>query len=99
MDIKITKAAQKAFEIVASTGPRLLALLLLVFGASSVLATTLTDIGFSSKPGNRFEIKLDFDSLPPEYKAYTIEKPARISMDFLDVSSGLKQKKFFCPLR
>ena len=80
-----------------STGLRLLALSLLVLGASSSLAATLTDISFSSKPGNRFEIKLDFDSLPPEFKAYTIEKPARISMDFLDVSSALKQKKFDVP--
>ena len=50
---------------------------------------SVTDISFSSKPGSIFEIRLDFDGRPPEPKAYTIEKPARISMDFDGVSSQL----------
>ena len=55
------------------------------------------DISFSSKPGSKFEIRLDFDGTPPQPKTYTIEKPARISMDLPGVSSDLDQKKFALP--
>ena len=59
-----------------------------------VLAGELKDIQFSALEGGRFEARLSFDSVPPEPKGYTIEKPARIALDLPDVSSGLKQKKF-----
>jgi type IV pilus assembly protein PilQ len=60
-------------------------------------ATSVTDISFSSKPGSIFEIRLDFDGTPPEPEAYTIEQPARISMDFADTASALERKKFSLP--
>ena len=55
------------------------------------------DISFSSKPGSKFEIRLDFDGPPPRPMSYTIEKPARISMDLPGVGSDLDQKKFSLP--
>ncbi len=57
----------------------------------------VTDISFSSKPGSIFEIKLDFNGTPPVPNAYTIEKPARIAMDFAGASSKLDRKKYALP--
>ncbi|MBN7797894.1 type IV pilus secretin PilQ [Parahaliea mediterranea] len=57
-------------------------------------APTVTDIEFSSRPGSKFEVRLDFDQAPPEMKAYTIEKPARIAMDFPGTKSALDRKRY-----
>ncbi|MBT4521376.1 MAG: type IV pilus secretin PilQ family protein, partial [Halieaceae bacterium] len=58
---------------------------------------TITDIEFSSRPGSKFEIRLDFDEPPPEMKDYTIESPARIAIDFTDTSSSLERKSYSLP--
>ena len=57
-------------------------------------ANTLNKIDFSQLPGERFEVRMVFDEAPPEPKGYTIEKPARIVLDFPDVVSGLKERRF-----
>ncbi|MEQ8516660.1 MAG: type IV pilus secretin PilQ [Chromatocurvus sp.] len=57
--------------------------------------TNVTDIEFSSRPGGKFEIRLGFDQAPPtDVKSYTIEKPARIAIDFPDTSSQLERKRY-----
>ena len=66
----------------------------LLSAASIAAPVNLTDVEFSSQPGGRFEVRLDFDGTPPEPKGYNIEKPARIALDLPDVASQLKQKKF-----
>jgi type IV pilus assembly protein PilQ len=58
---------------------------------------TVTDIEFSSRPGSKFEVRVEFDQAPPEMKAYTIEKPARIAIDFPDTTSSLDRKRFSLP--
>lgn len=58
------------------------------------LASTLSEINFFQLPGERFEVRMSFDAPPPEPKGYTIEKPARIVLDFPDVVSGLKERRF-----
>ena len=73
------------------------AILMLCHAYVQAADVAVTDINFSSKPGSIFEIRLDFDGTPPEPKAYTIEKPARISMDFENVSSALDRKKYSLP--
>ena len=55
------------------------------------LASTLSEINFFQLPGERFEVRMSFDTPPPTPKGYTIEKPARIVLDFPDVVSGLKE--------
>nr|WP_241521068.1 type IV pilus secretin PilQ family protein [Kineobactrum sediminis] len=60
-------------------------------------APTVTDIEFASRPGSKFEVRLDFDETPPAMEAYTIEKPARISIDFLGASSALDRKSYSLP--
>jgi type IV pilus assembly protein PilQ len=72
--------------------------LLLSLLASAVQAQpTITDIEFSSRPGSKFEIRLDFDGTPPDMKAYTIEKPARIAIDFPGAKSALERKRYSLP--
>jgi len=57
-------------------------------------ANNLNDIQFSELPGQRFEIRLKFDDVPTAPKGYTIEKPARVVLDFPGVESALARKKF-----
>lgn len=54
----------------------------------------VTDIGFASLPGNRFEVKLSFSEQPPVPDAYAIDNPARLVLDFPGVESALAQKKY-----
>lgn len=57
--------------------------------------TSVTDIEFSSRPGGKFELRLEFDQAPPtDLKSYTIEKPARIAIDFPDTASRLDRKRY-----
>jgi type IV pilus assembly protein PilQ len=75
----------------------LLALFLTLPGLAMAEEVAVKDISFSSRPGSVFQIRLDFDGPPPEPTAYTIEKPARISMDFDGTRSDLSQKKYSLP--
>jgi type IV pilus assembly protein PilQ len=58
-------------------------------------AITMEDIEFNALPGDRVQVRMSFDGAPPEPKAYTIEKPARISLDLVDVESGIDKKKTY----
>ncbi len=57
--------------------------------SSLASAVTLEDVSFSSLPGERLEVTLEFDDQPPEPSGYTIERPARIAVDLADTTSGL----------
>ena len=93
-----TKAVGIAKE---NIGKRLLAVvggLVGVLLAGAVHATaTIEGIEFSARPGSKFEIRLDFSEAPPEMKSYTIEKPARIAIDFPDTASALERKRYSLP--
>ncbi|MFV8819084.1 type IV pilus secretin PilQ [Haliea sp. E17] len=70
----------------------------LLLGTRAVAADpTITDIEFSSRSGSKFEVRLDFDQAPPAMQAYTIEKPARIAVDFPGAKSALAEKRFELP--
>jgi type IV pilus assembly protein PilQ len=69
-------------------------LLVLCLLSSMSWAGTLNDIKFAELPGERFEVRMAFSDSPPEPKGYTIEKPARIVLDFPDVVSSLKERRF-----
>ncbi len=75
----------------------LLALVLYAASGSVAAAVAVQDISFNSKPGSKFEIRLEFDGPPPQPKSYTIEKPARIAMDLPATSSDLDRKKYALP--
>jgi type IV pilus assembly protein PilQ len=72
----------------------LLASIILLAAPLSALANTLEDIRFSELSAERFEIKLSFSEAPEDPAGYTIEKPARIVLDFAATNSALEQKKF-----
>ena len=55
-------------------------------------AATLQDVSFSSLPGERLEVTLQFDAPPPEPTSYTIERPARIAVDLKDTNSALSAR-------
>ena len=70
-------------------------LFMVMLGASQMgMSAVLKDISFSELPGERAEIRLEFDSAPQEPAGYTIEKPARIVLDFSGVENALSQKKY-----
>jgi type IV pilus assembly protein PilQ len=72
--------------------------LVMSFVTSAALAgPTVQDIEFSSRPGSKFEVRLEFNGTPPDFKTYAIEKPARIAVDFPDTTSGLEQKRYSLP--
>lgn len=69
-----------------------------LLSSTAAFATAVTDIEFSSRPGSKFEVRLDFDQAPPaELQSYTIEKPARIAIDFPQTTSALDRKKYSLP--
>jgi len=69
-------------------------LLVLCFLSAYSWGSTLKDLKTAELPGERFEVRLAFDELPAEPKGYTIEKPARIVLDFPEVTSSLKERRF-----
>ncbi|MFT6957067.1 MAG: type IV pilus assembly protein PilQ [Halieaceae bacterium] len=71
---------------------------LALFAIAVQAAPAVTDIEFSSRPGSKFEVRLDFSEPPPtDLKSYTIEKPARIAIDFPNTTSQLDQKRYSLP--
>ena len=71
---------------------------LMLASAAALAGPSVTDVEFSARPGSKFEVRLDFDTTPPaDFKAYTIEKPARIAVDFPGTSSSLEQKRYSLP--
>ena len=76
-------------------GRLLLGLAATLCSLAAEAVTNITDIEFSSRPGSKFEIRLGFDQPPPTaVKSYTIEKPARIAIDFADTASELERKRY-----
>lgn len=47
---------------------------------------------FVALPGNKIEVKFDFDTAPPVPKAYTIDSPPRLVLDFWGVKNDLGTK-------
>ncbi|SFR85904.1 type IV pilus assembly protein PilQ [Marinobacter daqiaonensis] len=64
----------------------------LAMTASLANAATLQDVEFSSLSGDRTEVVLSFDGVPPEPTGYTIERPARIAIDLRDTDSALDSR-------
>ncbi|MGM0450423.1 MAG: type IV pilus secretin PilQ, partial [Pseudomonadota bacterium] len=71
---------------------KLLVMGALALASAGASALTLEDVDFSSLSGDRTEIVLSFDGEPPEASGYTIQDPARITLDLASVSSDLEQR-------
>lgn len=70
-----------------------LVLIAAMWSLAAQAKVAMTGMDFSSLPGGKVEIRMDFNGAPPEPKGYTIEKPARIALDLNDVVSQMAQKK------
>lgn len=91
------EAVMKSLRELIITGRTIgiLALTILATLASSMVsAATLQSLNYTTLPGNRVEIRLGFDSVPPEHHSYSIERPARIALDLMDTQSGLSERNF-----
>jgi type IV pilus assembly protein PilQ len=63
-----------------------------ILGTGHAWALSLNDVSFASLPGDRTEVTLVFDGTPPQVEGYTIEQPARISLDLKGVNNTLSEK-------
>ena len=52
----------------------------------------IVDTSFVSLPGNKMEVRIDFDQPPPLPRTYMIDNPARVVLDLYDVVNGLGTK-------
>ena len=86
----ITTVTQRS-KVMSRSLPALLLMGLLP--VQQALAAAINGIDFNSLPGDKVEIRLDFDEAPPLPKSYTIDQPARIALDLPGVESNLGQKK------
>ena len=75
----------------------MLTLTLSLVTSAALAAPTVKDIEFSSRPGSKFEVRVEFNETPPDIKSYSIEKPARIAIDFPGATSSLEQKRYSLP--
>lgn len=65
-----------------------------LFATSSLVnANTLTDISFSTLPGDQVQIQLTLSDGAFEPGSFTVDNPARIALDLPNTTSSLKQKK------
>lgn len=56
--------------------------------------TAITKINFSSLAGDKVQIELELDGPAVSPKVFQTDNPARIALDFVDVSSALSKKMF-----
>ncbi len=68
------------------------AVILTALTSAQSFASNLVDIKFTALPGDVTQMELIFDGQPPTPGGYTIEKPARISLDLPGASSQLESK-------
>jgi type IV pilus assembly protein PilQ len=52
----------------------------------------LVNIGFSTMPGNRVQLKLDFANTVIRHNSFSTDKPARIVLDLPDTKIGMRKK-------
>ncbi len=90
MKMMFRQVIRRAKQMTAPAAKVALGLLSLV--AANGWAVTMESIDFSSLPGDRTEIRMQFDGAPPDPKGYTIEQPARIVLDLPGVTSALQEK-------
>lgn len=70
----------------------LLALSVLLSQAAVAREVKLQKSSFVALPGEKIEVRLDFDSPPPEPKSYVIDNPPRLILDLWGVQSELPEK-------
>ena len=75
-------------------------LTLMLGGIAAVISTpafaqvTLQEIEFIALQDSRFDIELTFSSAPPVPEVFVIDDPARLTMDFVGVTSQLVERRY-----
>ena len=90
----VLKRLRRVFQIMA-TGFLLLMgshLFLMPNAVALESFNRLEKIGFSTMPGNRVQIQLNFASSVQPHQSFSTDNPARIVLDFPDTKLGLKNK-------
>jgi len=67
-------------------------LCLLGLGVNNVIARELIGLDYSVMTGNAVQLVFTFDEEAVEPRAFTIDEPARIALDFADTVNSLRQK-------
>lgn len=68
------------------------ALMMLTLVSLGVNASQLQSIDYSVLPGDKVQLRFSYSGTPPTPQEFTTANPARISMDFAGVDSGLNYK-------
>lgn len=94
MNIKLTRVSN-VFSGVYTMRKliHILSVMLLAVTLPAWATVSMTDVQFNALPGDKVELKFQFDGTPPEPKIYTIDKPARIALDLANTHSQLKQRQ------
>ncbi len=94
MNIKLTRVSN-VFSGVYTMRKliHILSVMLLAVTLPAWATVSMTDVQFNALPGDKVELKFQFDGTPPEPKVYTIDKPARIALDLANTHSQLKQRQ------
>lgn len=79
----------KRFRILSAT----VLSLLMLFGFT-INARELQDLSFATLPGGGVEVRFSFDGPAPNGRSYSIENPARITLDLDRVTNGLNKRYF-----
>ena len=67
-------------------------LCLLGLGLNNVIARELIGLDYSVMAGNAVQLVFTFDEDAIEPRAFTIDEPARIALDFADTTNSLRQR-------
>ncbi len=96
MTLKIKPAIGKSYRrsvVGLGTAAQAVALLIFSLTATAQDGNRLQDIQVQSLPGQRVELRLVTSNTAPEPLSFTIENPARISLDLPDTSLGLDSRR------
>ncbi len=83
---------QPDFSVADCFRQRVFFVLCLLLAAPLVHANTLTDISYSTLPGNAVQMTLSHSESVQEPMVFTIDNPARIVLDLGDTRNGLTSK-------
>ncbi|MCH4561992.1 type IV pilus secretin PilQ [Halomonas sp. EGI 63088] len=72
----------------------LAALVLLAVSSVALAASTLDELDFRQGSGGELEVDLSFTGPVPEVRGYRLDDPARLTIDLMDTSSRLDQRRF-----
>ena len=96
MTLKIKPAIGKSYRrsvVGLGTAAQAVALLIFSLTATAQDGNRLQDIQVQSLPGQRVELRLVTSNTAPEPLSFTIENPARISLDLPDTALGLDSRR------